>query len=157
MIWTNPRNGACCTMYSAPRHSMAWASHSAECTALRAKTIPSPPVQRRALHVVVLLGLAQPHRMRSRLHSGQQRRQQILLGVDQISTVVVGHLVLVGHGQCAGRARLNAQPAVDTAQVVDLVNRTVALPWRVPGLLGVVATLDVDGVGGAGPGAQLAS
>src|SRR5690606_6885414 len=54
-----------------------------------------------------------------------------------------------------GRTGLQTQPAEDTPGVVDLVRLGVALPGRVPLLLGVVGPLDVDGVGRAGPGAQL--
>ncbi len=43
MIWVNPRNGADWIMYSAPRLSMVSTSHSAECTALREKIMPSAP------------------------------------------------------------------------------------------------------------------
>src|SRR5436309_5725865 len=119
MICTKPRNGACWAMYSPPSESIAAARHSAECTAPRANTMPSPPsraigpriqnvtaspveitsvmtpppreeVRRRALlhllphrlvgqvlpgqgrtlDVVVLLVLAQPHRVRRLLHAG---------------------------------------------------------------------------------------
>ncbi len=61
------------------------------------------------------------------------------------------------HRQRAGRAGLDAQPAEDAAQVVDLVDRAVPLAGREARLLGVVGALDVDGVGRAGPGAQLAA
>ena len=77
--------------------------------------------------VVVLLVVAQPHRVRRLLHARQQRGEQLLLGVDQVLPVVVGQLVLVGHGQRAGRAGLDAQAAADAAQVVDLVDRAVPL------------------------------
>ncbi len=70
---------------------------------------------------------------------------------------VVGELVLVRHGQRAGRARLDAQAAQDAAQVVDLVygarsaRRENTVPPR------CCPALDVDRVGRAGPGAQLAA
>ncbi len=70
---------------------------------------------------------------------------------------VVGQLVLVGHGQRPGRARLDAQPAQDAAQVVDLVDAAVPLAGREPLLRRVVRALDVDRVRRAGPGAQLAA
>src|SRR5439155_639784 len=47
--------------------------------------------------------------------------------------------------------------AADAAQVVDLVVHAVALTGREPRLLGVVPALDIDRVGRAGPGAQLAA
>src|SRR5690606_21819097 len=64
-------------------------------------------------------------------------------------------LVEVDHRQGAGRASLHAQAAADAAQVVDLVVLAVPLARGVARLLGVVAALDVDGVRGACPRAQL--
>ena len=107
--------------------------------------------------VVVLFVLAEPHRVRRRLHARLQRRDQLLLGPDQAFPAVVGQLVVVGHGQRPGRARLDAQPAQDAAQVVDLVDAAVPLAGRVPLLRRVVGALDVDRVRRAGPGAQLAA
>src|SRR4051812_33807280 len=49
--------------------------------------------------VVVTLVLTEAHRVGWLLHAGQQRRQQVLLLVDQVRAVVVGQLVLVGHRQ----------------------------------------------------------
>ena len=98
--------------------------------------------------------------MRRLLHAGQQRGQQVGLLVDQVGAVVVGQLVLVGHRQRPGRARLDAQPAQDAAQVVDLVDAAVALAGAEAlsvGPVGVGRALDVDRVGRAGPGAQLAA
>src|SRR6202042_11448 len=69
----------------------------------------------------------------------------------------VGELVLVGHRQRPGRARLDAQAAQDAAGVVDLVDAAVALARGVALLLGVVRALHVDRVGRAGPRAQLAA
>ena len=77
--------------------------------------------------VVVALVVAEAHRVRRLLHAGQQRRQQVGLLVDEVGPVVVGQLVLVGHRQRARRAGLDAQPAQDAAQVVDLVDAAVAL------------------------------
>src|SRR5690606_1891382 len=108
-------------------------------------------------HVVVLLVVAQPHRVGRRLHARQQRGQQLLLGVDELPPVVAGQLVVVAHGQRAGRAGLQAEPAADATGVVVLVDLRVPLAGRVPLPLGVAGTLHVDGVGGAGPGAQLAA
>ena len=53
-------------------------------------------------------------------------------------------------------ARLDAQPAEDAAQVVDLVDAAVPLAGAERSLLGVGRALDEDGVGRAGPRAQLA-
>ena len=80
-----------------------------------------------------------------------------MLGVDEVGAVVVGQLVLVGHRERPGRAGLDAQAAEDAAQVVDLVDAAVPLPRAEPLVLGVGLALDVDGVGRAGPGAQLAA
>src|SRR6266566_3772010 len=111
----------------------------------------------RAEQVVVAFGRAEPHRVRRRLHRRLERGEQLLLGPDQALPVVIGDLVVVGHGQRPGRAGLHAQPAQDAAQVVDLVDVAVPLAGRVALVLGVVRPLHVDGVGGAGPGAQLAA
>src|SRR5262249_14473439 len=107
--------------------------------------------------VVVALAVPEPHRVRRRLHAGLQRRQQLLLGPDQVLPAVVRDLGIVGHGQRAGRAGLHAQAAEDAAQVVDLINDAVALARGVALLRRVVRALHVDGVGRAGPGAQLAA
>src|SRR5690606_36082660 len=53
-----------------------------------------------------------------------------------------------------------AQPPEDAAQVVDLVDAAVALAGAVTLTalrVGVACALDVDGVGGAGPGTELAA
>src|SRR5689334_19471276 len=107
--------------------------------------------------VVRLVVGAVRHGVRRRQHARAQRRQQLLLLVDQPAAVAVRELVLVRHRQRAGRARLDAQPAEDAPQVVDLVDAAVPLAGRVPLVVGVVGPLDVDRVGGAGPGAQLAA
>src|SRR5882757_720475 len=107
--------------------------------------------------VVVLLVVAEAHRMRRRLHAGQQRGHQLLLGVDELLAIVECQLVLVAHRERTGRARLDAQAAENAAQVVDLIDLAVALTGRIPLRLGVVTALDVDRVGRAGPGAQLAA
>src|SRR5690606_36254555 len=49
------------------------------------------------------------------------------------------------------------QPAENAPQVVDLVDAAVPLTGRVALLLGVRRAFDVDRVGRAGPGAQLAA
>src|SRR6478672_5756025 len=113
--------------------------------------------------VVVTFVVAEPHRVRRLLHAGQQRGEQVGLLVDQVRPVVVGELVLVRHRQRARRAGLDAPPAQDAAQVVDLVDAAVALAGAealavAVGVGGVAVgrALDVDRVGRAGPGAQLA-
>ena len=62
-----------------------------------------------------------------------------------------------GHRQRTRRTGFDAQPAEDAAQIVDLVDAAVALARGEALVLGVGRALDVDRVGGAGPGAQLAT
>ena len=95
--------------------------------------------------------------MRRGHHPGLQWGQQFVLAVDQVAAVVVGHLVVGGHGQRAGRAGLDAQSAADATQIIDLIDLPVALAGGVALIGGVVGSLDVDGVGRAGPRAQLAA
>src|SRR5579859_6356935 len=99
----------------------------------------------------------QPHRVRRHLHAGLQRRQQLLLGPDQVLPAIVGELVLIRHGQRTGRARLHTQPAQDAAQVIDLIHRPIPLTRGEPLLRGVVPALHIDGIRRAGPRAQLAA
>ena len=114
--------------------------------------------------VVVALLEAVGHREGRWQHAALERSEQLVLGEDQLAAVVVGELVEVGHRERPGRAGLDAQPAEDAAQVVDLVDATVALAGRVAaraalvdGGVVVVGALDEDRVGRAGPGAQLAA
>src|SRR5207342_2260244 len=103
-----------------------------------------------------LLVITQPALVGWLLHTRQQRSKQIRFLIDQLLAGVVGELEFVGHRQRPGRTGLDAQSAQDAAQVVDLVDAAVTLAWRIPRLLGVLRSLDVDRVGRAGPGAQLA-
>src|SRR5258708_4772120 len=64
---------------------------------------------------------------------------------------------LFGHRQRRGGAGFDTQAAQDAPQVVDLIDRAVPLARRVPLGLGIAAALDVDGVGWAGPGTELAA
>src|SRR5215212_988914 len=95
--------------------------------------------------------------VRRGLGPGGDGGEQVGLVVDQPLAGLGRQLVRVGHGQGPGRAGLDAQAAEDAAVVVDLVDGRVPLPDRVAGLRGVVGPLDVDGVGRAGVGAQLAA
>ena len=81
---------------------------------------------------------------------------QLVLGVDGVAAVGEGELEQLGLGDGLGRAGLDAQVAVDAAQVVDLVDEAVALAGadRVVGR--VVGAADVDALGRAHAGAQLA-
>src|SRR5215204_6466907 len=81
--------------------------------------------------------------VRGLLHAGQQRRQQVLLLVDQLGPRVVGKFEFIGHGERPSGAGLDAQPAQDAAQVVDLVHAAVALAGRVALIVGVLGALDV--------------
>ena len=107
--------------------------------------------------VVVAVVGALDHGVRRGDHPGHERAEQVGLLVDQRRPAGVGQLVLVGHGQRARGAGLDAQPAQDAAQVVDLVDAPVALTGGEALLLGVRRTLDEDRVRGAGPRAQLAA
>ena len=83
--------------------------------------------------------------------------QQLVLGVDGVGPVGEGELEQLRLGDRLGRAGLDAQVAVDAAQVVDLVDEAVALAGadRVVGR--VVGAADVDAAGRAHAGAQLAA
>src|SRR6201999_2842352 len=106
--------------------------------------------------VVVGVGGAFSPGVRHRGHALEHRSQQVLLLVDQVGPVVVGHLIVVGHRQRASRAGLDAQPASDTAQVIDLIDAAVAFARRKAGFVGVVGAFDVDRVGWTRPRAQFA-
>src|SRR6478735_7293153 len=81
---------------------------------------------------------------------------QFGLRVDGVLAVRERELEELRFGDRFGRARLDAHVAVDAAQVVDLVDEAEALARR-RGILGiVVGTADVDAVGRADTGAQLA-
>src|ERR1700730_9928754 len=83
--------------------------------------------------------------------------EQHVLGEDEGVPGIRRQAVGVRHDEGLGGAGLDAEPAEDAPQVVDLVDLGVALPRRVPGLGGVLRSDDEDGVGWAGPGAQLAA
>src|SRR3954467_960779 len=95
--------------------------------------------------------------MRRRLHTRQQRREQLLLRVDQRLAADVRQLVLVAHREGTRWAGLDAEAAQNATQVVDLVHASVALAGRETLFLCVVRALDVDRVSRAGPGTELAS
>src|SRR6266568_3296012 len=63
--------------------------------------------------VVVSLRLPQAHPVRGILHAWLERNEELFLGPDQVLAAVVGELILVGHGQRAGRACLDAQPTAN--------------------------------------------
>src|SRR5437879_5755391 len=84
-------------------------------------------------------------------------RDQHVLGEDEGVPGIRRQVVGVRHDERLGGAGLDAEPAEDAAQIVDLVDLGVALPRRVPGLGRVLRPDDEDGVGRAGPGAQLAA
>src|SRR6478736_8651946 len=155
---TNRMPSAAATMIGARIQNVIGVPSELSCGgAQRGRTRTSWGGSSRGPPVVVALVVAEPHRVRRLLHARQQRGQQVGLLVDQVGAVVVGQLVLVGHRQRAGRARLDAQPAQDAAQVVDLIHAAVALAGAEPFVVGVGRALDVDRVGRAGPGTQLAA
>src|SRR5215470_17551540 len=61
------------------------------------------------------------------LRSGRNRRQHILLALNQRSRIVTGGLKAVPVGNRIGGARLYAIAAEDTAVVIDVVDAGVAL------------------------------
>src|SRR5262249_10847717 len=97
------------------------------------------------------------HLVRWHLHALAQWGEQHLLGVDEALPAVVRQLVLVGHRERPGRAGLDAEPAEDAAQIVDLVDAAVPLARGEALLLGVGGPLHEDRISRAGPGAQLAA
>src|SRR4051794_37167563 len=102
--------------------------------------------------VVVMMVVADQHLVRRLGHAGEQWRQQVVLLPDHVGPVVARHvLVVVGHGQRTGRARLDAQTAQDAARVVDLINPPVAFAGAEPVAFDVGGAFDVDRVGRAGP------
>ena len=107
--------------------------------------------------VVVVVGAAVGHRVRRGGHPGLQRGQQFVLAVDQVAAVVVGQLVVVGHGQRPGRASLDAQAAEDAAQHVDLEVDGIAFSMRMGGVRIVLCGFHVDGLSGTDDGAKFAS
>ena len=83
--------------------------------------------------------------------------QQLLFGVDGVAAVGERELHELRLGDGLGRARLDAEVAVDAPQEVDLVDVAVALPGgdRVVGR--VVESADIDAVGRTHPRAELAA
>src|SRR5918999_2682759 len=81
--------------------------------------------------------------------------QPVLL-IDEFLSRRARDLVLGSHQQRFRRASLHAEPTENATQVIDLVDLRVSLAWREPLLGRVLRTYDVDGVGGACPGAKLA-
>src|SRR3954447_12523979 len=83
--------------------------------------------------------------------------EQHLLGEDEVGAVVVGHLVVVAHGDRVERAGDLAVAAEDAAREVDLVDGRVALAGRDAVLRRVLGGDDADAVGRARGGAQRAA
>ena len=83
--------------------------------------------------------------------------EQLGLRVDRVVAIGEGELEQLRLGDRLGRARLDAQVAVDAAEVVDLVDESVALPRRRRVLGVVVGAAHVDALRRADPGAQLAA
>src|SRR5581483_11437378 len=83
--------------------------------------------------------------------------EQLPLGVDGVGPPGEGELEQLRLGDGLGGAGLDAEVAVDAAQVVDLVDEAVALARRDGGVGRVVGAPDVDALGGADTGAELAA
>src|SRR5665811_143951 len=107
--------------------------------------------------VVVDFIVAEHHLVRRLHHAREQRRKQIGLFVDERFAAVVGKFKLVGHRQCARRARLDAESAQDAAQIVDLIDAAISFAGTEAFVIGVLGAFDVDGVRGARPGAEFAA
>src|SRR3954452_2797551 len=95
--------------------------------------------------------------LRAQRRALERLAQQHLLGEDEIGALVVGHLVVVAHGDRVERARDLAVAAEDAAREVDLVHRRVALAGRHAVLWSVLGGHDADAVGRAGGRAQRAA
>ena len=83
--------------------------------------------------------------------------QELALGIDGVRSVGEGELEHLRLGDRLGRARLDAQVAMDAAKVVDLVDVAVALARRHRVVRRVVETAHVDAVRRTHAGAQLAA
>ena len=81
---------------------------------------------------------------------------ELTLRVDRVLAVRERELEQLRLGDRLGRARLDAQVAVDAAQVVDLVDEAVALARRHRGVGRVVGAAHVDALRRAHARAQLA-
>ena len=77
--------------------------------------------------------------------------EQLVLGVDRVGAVGERELEQLRLGDRLGRARLDAEVAVDAAQVVDLVDEAVALARRHRVVDRVVGAAHVDA---AAPGTR---
>src|SRR5674476_462847 len=107
--------------------------------------------------VVIAFIIAEHHRVRRLHHAREERSEQIGLFVDQRFASGVGELILVGHRERTGRARLDTQSAKYAAQIVDLINAAISFARAEAFVVGVLGTFDVDRIRGARPGAQFAA
>src|SRR5712692_5234996 len=86
---------------------------------------------------------------------GRRGLQKLPLLEDRFLPGLERHLVVAGERERARRACFDAEAAHDATQVVDLVDGRVSLARRHAVGRRVVGALDIDGVGGAGPCAEL--
>ena len=105
--------------------------------------------------VVVLA--AEPQLPRQSLRPAVVADEQLVLGVDRVGAVRERELEQLRLGDRLGRARLDAQVAVDAAEVVDLVDEAVPLTRRDRIVDRVVGAADVDATRRAHARAQLAA
>ena len=118
--------------------------------------LPDEEVARiHALGVVVLA--AEPQLPRQPLRPAVVADEQLVLGVDRVGAVRERELEELRLGDRLGRARLDAQVAVDAAEVVDLVDEAVPLTRRDRIVDRVVGAADVDAPRRADARAQLAA
>src|SRR5438105_3370998 len=78
------------------------------------------------------------------------RLEKHVLGVDQRSTVIVRQIQDWLQRDCPGWTGFLAESAENTAELVDLIHRRVALARRHLVVRRIFGGLDVDAVGGAG-------
>ena len=105
--------------------------------------------------VVVLA--AEPELPRQSLRPAVVADEQLVFGVDRVGAVRERELEELRLGDRLGRARLDAQVAVDAAEVVDLVDEAVPLTRRDRIVDRVVGAADVDATRRAYARAQLAA
>src|SRR5215467_1130863 len=156
------------------RQSITTASRIAQCTAFRASTMPTAAptamiasIQNATILVVSAAGpastidaltcplLAQTVPASRRAGSSPLRSRRVAWGAvaPPCRTGAARRAAPSSRSGSPGcrRAGLDAEPAQDAAQIVDLVDAAVPLPRRVPLLWRVVRALHVDRVGRARP------
>src|SRR5690606_14209756 len=163
--------------YMAASARMPPTRDSAACTGWRSVTTPTPAASSSAprtmkatISVIHAFQLGARRRLDADAHllalggrlaalplAARGAHQHVFLAVDEVLVAEVGELELVAQHDRARGASLLAEAAEDAAQHVDLVDLGVALAGRHRVVGVVLRRLHVDGVGGAGGGAQAAA